>query len=161
MWLCDPFPPDLQKIITPKPLELGSWYLATMFTTPYVSHVTCHVYSVMRQTSCVTCHMSHVKFHVSHVPCNMSIFLFFYFFWQSGEAYRWRFCFQRLVSLHMDLRNGITATGEHIPLKEGRLCDWPQPGLRGCDADFTELPRSLLCLVSLSCPLSLLMLLTQ
>ena len=42
-----------------------------------MSHVLCHV-------SCVTCHMS-------HVTCNF----FFFFFWQSGEAYRWRVCYQR------------------------------------------------------------------
>ena len=46
-----------------------------------MSHVTCHV-------SRVTCHMSRVTCHVSHV-------IFFIFFLQSGEAYRWRVCYQR------------------------------------------------------------------
>ena len=43
--------------------------------TCHVSRVTCHV-------SCVTCHVSHVIF-------------FCLFFGQSGEAYRWRVCYQR------------------------------------------------------------------
>ena len=51
-----------------------------MFTPP--KHVTCHV-------SCFTCHMSHVMCHVSRVTCHI------FFFWQSGEAYRWRVCYQR------------------------------------------------------------------
>ena len=49
--------------------------------------------------SLVMCHVSRVTCHVSHV-----MFLFFlFFFGQSGEAYRWRVCYQRglprLVSL--------------------------------------------------------------
>ena len=40
----------------------------TMFTTPYVSHVTFHM-------SCVTCHLSHVTCHMSPVTCNIYIFL--------------------------------------------------------------------------------------
>ena len=47
-------------------------------TTCHISHVTCHV-------SYVTCHMSHVK-------CN---YYYFFFFWQNGEAYRWRVSYQR------------------------------------------------------------------
>ena len=39
--------------IYPKPFELGSWNSETIFTTPCVSHVTCHL-------SCVMCHVSHV-----------------------------------------------------------------------------------------------------
>ena len=31
--LSHPFPPDLQNMMTPKPLELGSWNFETMFTT--------------------------------------------------------------------------------------------------------------------------------
>ena len=62
-----------------------------MFTPPNVSRVTCHV-------SHVTCHVSRVTCHVSHVTCH----IFFLFFGQSGEAYRWRVCYQwglpRLVS---------------------------------------------------------------
>ena len=57
---------------------------------------TCHM-------SCVKCHMSHVTCHVSHVMCHMScvtfhiffLLLFFCFSLQSGEAYRWRVCYQR------------------------------------------------------------------
>ena len=53
---------DLQNIITPKPIELGTWYSETMFTPTCVSHVTCHV-------SHVPCHMSQVTCHMSHVQC--------------------------------------------------------------------------------------------
>ena len=48
---------------------------------------TCHVSCVMCQVSRVTCHVSHVTCHMSHI--------LFFFFGQSGEAYRWRVCFQR------------------------------------------------------------------
>ena len=45
------------------------------------------------------CHMSHVTFHMSHVA--------FFFFGQSGEAYRWRVCYQRglprLVSVEVSI----------------------------------------------------------
>ena len=44
-------------IITPKLLELGTWNFETVFTTPCVSWVTCHVSQVMCHMSCVTCHM--------------------------------------------------------------------------------------------------------
>ena len=55
-------------------------------------HQTCHV-------SCVTFHMSHVMCHMSHVMCHMShvtffLFIYFFFFGQSGEAYRRRVCYQ-------------------------------------------------------------------
>ena len=46
----------------------------------------------------VMCHVSrHVSCHVSRVTCHMSHvnFFFFFFFGQSGEAYRWRVCYQR------------------------------------------------------------------
>ena len=41
-------------------------------------------------------HMSHVTCHMSHGTCHMShfFFYFFFFFGQSGEAYRWRVCYQ-------------------------------------------------------------------
>ena len=42
-----------------------------MFTTPYVSLVTCHESHVM-------CHMSCVKSHVSHVMCHLSHITFLY-----------------------------------------------------------------------------------
>ena len=53
-----------------------------MFTPPKVSRVMCHM-------SRVTCHMSHVTCHTSH------FFYYLFFFGQSGEAYRWRVCYQR------------------------------------------------------------------
>ena len=58
--------------------------------TCHVSHVTCHnVSRITCHVSHVTCHMSHVTCHISHVTCHI------FFFWQSGEAYRWRVCYQR------------------------------------------------------------------
>ena len=56
--LIHPFPPNLQHIINPKPLELGSWNFERMFTPHHVS--------------CVICHASHVRCHVSCV-------MFFFF----------------------------------------------------------------------------------
>ena len=38
--LSHPFPPNLQNITTPKPLELRSWNFETTFTTPCVLRVT-------------------------------------------------------------------------------------------------------------------------
>ena len=62
-----------------------------MFTPPIMSHVMCHV------TCHVMCHVSHVMCHVSHVMCHVSHVTFFFFFFsgRSGEAYRWRVCYQR------------------------------------------------------------------
>ena len=64
-----------------------------------VSHVTCHISGVTCHMSCVTCHMSQFFF---------LFYLFIYlFFGQSGEASRWRVCYQRglprLVFSNMDL----------------------------------------------------------
>ena len=50
------FPPNLQNILTPKPLELRTWNCEIMFTTFCVSRVTCHM-------SCVTCHKLDVTWH--------------------------------------------------------------------------------------------------
>ena len=43
--LTDAFPTDLQNIINPKPLEVGSWNFVTMLTPPVcdVWHVTCDI----------------------------------------------------------------------------------------------------------------------
>ena len=57
-----------------------------------MSRVTCHVSHVMCHVSHVTCHVSRVTCHVSHV---IYLFIFYLFFGQSGEAYRWRVCYQR------------------------------------------------------------------
>ena len=38
-----------QTIITSKPLELRTWHFDTMFTIPYVSHVTCHMSHVTQK----------------------------------------------------------------------------------------------------------------
>ena len=57
-----------------------------------MSHVMCHVSHVTCHMSRVTCHVSHVKCHMSRVTCH---FFFSFLFWQSGEAYRWRVCYQR------------------------------------------------------------------
>ena len=92
--LSDPLWKYLQKIITPKPFELGTWNFDTMFTIPYVSCVTCHVLCVTCHVSRVTCknwkcfrkvleladchphcgmcHVSCVMYHVSCVMCHVS-----------------------------------------------------------------------------------------
>ena len=46
-----------------------------------------------RHMSHVACHVSHVICHVSRITCPMSHVFFFY--GQTGEAYRWRVCYQR------------------------------------------------------------------
>ena len=43
---------------------------------------------VMCHMSCVMCHMSGAMCHLSNVTCPI-------FFLQSGEAYRWRVCYQQ------------------------------------------------------------------
>ena len=54
----------------------------------------------------VTYHVSPVTYHVSHV-----------FFWQSGEAYRWRVCYQRglprLVFNQCHLQTNAAAWTQH------------------------------------------------
>ena len=63
--------------------------------------VTCDMWHIMCQMSHVTCHVSHVTCHVSHVTCHMSCVTcntFFSSFWQCGEAYWWRVCYQRGLS---------------------------------------------------------------
>ena len=58
------------------------------------SHVTCHVHIY------VTCHMSH--------------FLFIFFSGKSGEAYRWRVCYQRgLPHLVLKESQTIQRRGKH------------------------------------------------
>ena len=43
------------------------------------------------------CYVSHVMCHMSDVTCHnyLILFIFFLFFGQSGEAYRWRVCYQQ------------------------------------------------------------------
>ena len=59
--------------------------------------VICHVSCVMCHMSCVTCHVSHVSCHMSRVTCHVSgvtCNYYYLFFLQSGEASRWRICYQ-------------------------------------------------------------------
>ena len=74
-------------------------------------HVTCHVSRVTCHVSRVTCHMSRVTCHVSHVTF---FFIYFFFFWKSGEDYRWRVCYQRglprLVFLLVELNTTVLIT---------------------------------------------------
>ena len=58
-----------------------------------MSCVKCHVSCVTCHVSRVTCHMSRVTCHMSHVRCHF----FLFFSGQSGEAYRWRVCYQRVL----------------------------------------------------------------
>ena len=96
-----PATPGLLNTVNPKPEELGGWNFERMIIPHHVScvmynmsHVTCHM-------SNVTCHMSRVMCHMSHVMCHMTHFILFFllFFRQSGEAYRWRVCYQRGLPL--------------------------------------------------------------
>ena len=65
------FPPNLQDIINPKPLKLGTWNFGSMFpsTICHMSHVRCQV--------------SDVRCHVSHVMCQMSHVFFSWTNWRS------------------------------------------------------------------------------
>ena len=110
----------LQTIITSKPLELGTWNVDTMFTIPYVSHmsrVMCHVSHVTCHVSHVTCHMSCVTCHVSHVTKkNLK---------KCGGASRWRVCYQqglpRLVLFQTRVR-GSESSWDYARLGDyGRL----------------------------------------
>ena len=83
-WLSDPFPPNLQSTVNPKPLEVETWHFYTMFTNCHVSPVTCHMSHVMCLVSPVTCQVSGIK----------HIFLFFVFL-QIGEFSWWRVGYQR------------------------------------------------------------------
>ena len=68
------------------------------WVTCHISRVTCHMSCVTYHLSHITCPLSPVTCHVSYVMCHMlQYFLFFfsYFFGQSGEASRWRVCYQR------------------------------------------------------------------
>ena len=56
-----------------------SWNFERMFTFLHMSHVTCHMSRVTCHMSCVTC----------------IIYFLLLFFGQSGEASRWRVCYQR------------------------------------------------------------------
>ena len=51
-WVSQPFPPNLQNIITPKAWELESWNFERMFNPHHVSHVRCQVLGLR-------CHTSH------------------------------------------------------------------------------------------------------
>ena len=50
-WLTEPFPPNLQDIINPKTLELGSWSFERMCTPNkcHMTHVMCHMSGVTSQ----------------------------------------------------------------------------------------------------------------
>ena len=87
-------------------LEPGFWILTKGVKRQPVRHQT-YSPSFLDHVSRVTCHMSRVTFHVSRVTCHI------FFFWQSGEGYRWRVCYQR--GLPRLVIPSITCTG-------GTLC---------------------------------------
>ena len=76
---------NLQDIINPKPLELGTWTFGSMFTLHHVSHITCQVSGVRCQFSRVTCQMSHV------------IYFFFFNFFLLRTIW-WSFLVEGLLS---------------------------------------------------------------
>ena len=58
-------------------LTQETWNIETVFTTPCLSHVTCHM-------SRVTCHVSGVRCHMSGVTCQIIIIIistFFFYTW--------------------------------------------------------------------------------
>ena len=68
-------------------LQTPSLLIEIMFTSLYLSHVTCHL-------SPVTCHVSHAMCHMSHVTCDMS-YLKTKKSLQSGQTCRLRVCYQQ------------------------------------------------------------------
>ena len=94
-WLSHPLWKHLQGTFHPKPWEQGSWNFQTIFTSNYVSHITCHKSCVMCHMSCVTCNLAQVT--CSHVTCH--------FFFTIGGASRGRVCYQQglpgLVYVHL------------------------------------------------------------
>ena len=76
-----PFPPNLQNSITPKPLELGTWNIDTMFTTCHMSCVTCNIF--------VSSSFSFINI------CIFFYIFYFYCLYLIGEACWWRVCYQR------------------------------------------------------------------
>ena len=66
-----------------------------------------------------TCHMSSVTFHMSHVTCHV-LHVTFKEKIQSGEAYRWRVCYQRglprLVLINFDKRKTIKTFFLSLPI---------------------------------------------
>ena len=69
----DPFPPNFQIIITPKPVKLEIWNFERMFTPHHVSCVTFNMSHDMCHLSCVTCQVSHAT--SLGVPVTASYFL--------------------------------------------------------------------------------------
>ena len=67
---------------------IGSRHFERRFTSFHQSHVMCHM-------AYVTCHESHDMCHMLHVTS--------YFFWRSGKASRWRFCYQRGYTVYVFL----------------------------------------------------------
>ena len=93
----EPFPPDLQNILTPKPLELESWFFLENFNptpcvTRHVSRVTCHVSRVTCHVSPVTCkknqQQKHLNFFIKQKKLDNVVELV-------GGASRWRVCYQQ------------------------------------------------------------------
>ena len=60
----------LQNIITPKPLELGTWSFGTIFITPSVSGITCHVSHVIWHHFSLTVRAGDLKLwdNAQHAP---------------------------------------------------------------------------------------------
>ena len=77
-WVRNPLPPNLQNIITLKPLEPTSWHLWKNVNP--ISCVMCHVWCVMRDVLCVMCYvlcvMCYVLCVMYYVLCLMSYILY-------------------------------------------------------------------------------------
>ena len=71
--MSNPFVPNLQNIINPKPLELGTSSFDTMATKPCVLHDTCFMSCVACQVSGVRCQVAHVNCHMSGATCHLKL----------------------------------------------------------------------------------------
>ena len=80
-WWSHPYPPNLQNIITPIPLELRTWNFYPTFAVLNVS--------------CVLCHMPHVNCHVLHITKKCIYIFFLSFSGQRIGGIWWRVCYYR------------------------------------------------------------------
>ena len=61
--------------------------------------------------------MSRVMCHISRVTCHM-YFIFILFFGQSGEAYRWRVCYQRGLPRLVSVDGGFHLEFDYISIQD-------------------------------------------
>ena len=94
----------LHDIFSPKLVKLGSRNFETMFTTPCVSRVTCHMSHVTCHMSCFMCQMSDVYFLLSY-----KTLLFIFLRQICGPSYC-SVCYQQGLPSLVYKVNGVGAT---------------------------------------------------